>query len=44
MTGKKIEIQKAKEMLLNSAFLLLLLLSPGKPNTTSHPNPPSLLH
>lgn len=44
MIGKKIERQKAKEMPLDSGFLLLLLLSPVKPNTTSHHNPPSLFH
>lgn len=44
MIGKKIERQKAKEMPLDSVFLLLHLLSPAKPSTTPCYNPPSLLH
>lgn len=44
MIGKKIERQKAKEMPLDSGFLLLLLLSPVKPDTISPHNPPSLFH
>lgn len=44
MTGTKTERQKAQEMLLDSVFLLLLLLSPAKPNKISHHNPLSLLH